>query len=567
MPNSNVIEDYPSAAITFDEQKSNPCGRALVVDDDSLLCEVLRRTLLQHHLAHTVDIARSLADASKLLRQHPYDCVLLDLHLPDGDGASLLEAIESKNEHSPATVILSSQDGDCRAKALLNQGAEDYLVKGSIDARAIVRAVGYAQHRHTVRRRLALQNGALTRQAHQDPLTGILNRRGLSVALRTPAPNGTERYGILVDLDDFKRINEVFGHNVGDEIIRVAGQTLRELTRPGDLVCRLGGDEFGVICASTEPQAAMHLAQRLCDGLRQRMSAVIALSHAGHGASASIGVARLDDDTQDGVQFFERCTAVLRTSKANGKGRVAVSHDFADNLSESFVQNKACFIIYAAPIINLGTNSILGYEYTVQSQTIGERAPPFSSSYEGLHWERCALEDRLRAADQPTQSGHAFLPLSVGALRDPSIRRQLQERASPQHPLGLLLHPTPEAADAQEADFDLDRACFRVGIGGIGRGQTPLEMMFALRPDYLRVTSGQPAWSPAATEGRRRLRTLASVARAVGAQVILPVLPPVWMKEDILALGISWGIGSRVQVGHGGHTAVEPAANKEIPRP
>src|SRR4051794_9355577 len=122
---------------------------------------------------------------------------------------------------------------------------------------------------------LALDNAQirarLEEQARTDSLTGLLNHRSfhehllhaLQAASRTHRPVAV----LMLDIDDFKRINDVHGHGVGDEVLRVLAEALRSCVRPNDVVCRLGGEEFGVIMGSCDDVDARRVAERVVNRL------------------------------------------------------------------------------------------------------------------------------------------------------------------------------------------------------------------------------------------------------------------------------------------------------------
>ena len=127
----------------------------------------------------------------------------------------------------------------------------------------------------------------LTTQVDTDPLTGTLNRTGLDDLL-TRMENRLEAVAVLfVDLDGFKRINDEHGHEAGDEVLRTIAQRLRAIGRADDVVCRLGGDEFLIVCPHADGRAGGGLARRVTEVVR----APIDLGDATVRVGASVGVA------------------------------------------------------------------------------------------------------------------------------------------------------------------------------------------------------------------------------------------------------------------------------------
>jgi diguanylate cyclase (GGDEF)-like protein len=150
----------------------------------------------------------------------------------------------------------------------------------------------------------------------RDELTGLLNRRAMNEALmrlwarqqRSP----TALSALVIDLDDFKRVNDTQGHARGDEVLRQVARLLEGELRAGDLVGRAGGEEFWVFLPDTPPEQAAVLAERL----RQRVA------EATLGTTLSVGLAALGSGDSSAMQVIERADAALYRAKQTGRNRV-----------------------------------------------------------------------------------------------------------------------------------------------------------------------------------------------------------------------------------------------------
>ncbi|MEO3779192.1 EAL domain-containing protein [Micromonospora sp. B11E3] len=164
--------------------------------------------------------------------------------------------------------------------------------------------------------RLAAREAHFRELAHTDPLTGLANRRGLLRALHRAAASGAPRVLLGLDLDGFKNVNDMRGHDVGDNVLAEVGRRLRGNLRPGDLAARLGGDEFAVLMPGREADAG-RVAQRLLGVLGepyQQPDGPVFLS-------ASIGVAAQSDDP-DVELLLRNADLALRYAKQRGKDRI-----------------------------------------------------------------------------------------------------------------------------------------------------------------------------------------------------------------------------------------------------
>ncbi len=159
-----------------------------------------------------------------------------------------------------------------------------------------------------------------------DPLTGVANRRAFEarMALAPAGARASDRAGLLlVDLDDFKTANTLFGHTGGDRVLRAAADALREAARGNDLVARLGGDEFAILATGISREATEQLAQRVVDALATADSE---LALRGFHLSASVGGATHPDPAvaQRG-DLYRQADIALSRAKAEGKARWRVA--------------------------------------------------------------------------------------------------------------------------------------------------------------------------------------------------------------------------------------------------
>jgi diguanylate cyclase (GGDEF)-like protein/PAS domain S-box-containing protein len=184
------------------------------------------------------------------------------------------------------------------------------------DEQSFVRAVASILGTALVRLR---SEERMRHEALHDPLTGLANRTllrdRLDHALARTAREGTPTGVLFIDLDEFKRVNDRFGHAAGDAVLAEIGQRLRAAVRPVDTVARLGGDEFVVVCEAVDADTALALGKRLDAAIRRPLD----VAGAGHGLTASIGIALGSDDADS---LLAAADAAVYRAKAAGRGRV-----------------------------------------------------------------------------------------------------------------------------------------------------------------------------------------------------------------------------------------------------
>ena len=177
------------------------------------------------------------------------------------------------------------------------------------------------------REALREQNRQLQVLATCDPMTNCLNRRAFferGAALVQKERSGTVLGCIMIDIDHFKRFNDEHGHTVGDQVIQAVASVLRQTTRPDDLVCRYGGEEFCILTPCTEAAGATLLASRLRSEIESQAAVISGLPELR--ITASLGVTVHQSDVQRLQDLIQRADDALYASKRAGRNRVTVWH-------------------------------------------------------------------------------------------------------------------------------------------------------------------------------------------------------------------------------------------------
>lgn len=229
-----AIDEAPSILLVED----NP-------GDVRLVEELLRAAWV---VAGSINHVSSVEDAIGHVAKDVPACILLDLSLPDAQGLGTLERVRDAHPSVPI-VVLTGTDDEAQAVQAVQEGAQDYLIKGQVDGHLLGRAIRYA-----IERKFA--EVQLSHQALHDPLTGLANRallmERLAQALARTERRPSSVAVLFLDIDRFKTINDNFGHEVGDSVLACIGDRLRKALRPEDMASRFGGDEFVVLCEDLE---------------------------------------------------------------------------------------------------------------------------------------------------------------------------------------------------------------------------------------------------------------------------------------------------------------------------
>jgi diguanylate cyclase (GGDEF)-like protein/PAS domain S-box-containing protein len=228
---------------------------------------------------------------------------------------------------------------------------------------------------------LAEQAAQLKALAFQDPLTGLSNRQlfndHLEAALRGPC--GTAVDVLLLDLDDFKEVNDILGHHAGDQLLIEVGRRLRECVRPNDVVARLGGDEFVVLLVgSLDPGL---VAERIVASLRVPLWIDGIMLR----PSLSLGLASINEDAVGASELLRRADVAMYAAKAAGKNRYL---RFRPEMMKSLVQRTELeaglrlavdagqITVYYQPIVSARTGVVVKVEALARWERDGEIVPP-----------------------------------------------------------------------------------------------------------------------------------------------------------------------------------------------
>ncbi|MBI2095334.1 MAG: response regulator [Candidatus Omnitrophica bacterium] len=296
----------------------------LFIEDDAAYANILKRRLLEStHPSFSVEHFDRLETGLNHLAGGKTDVVLLDLCLPDSRGIDTLMKVRAQAPEVPV-VVSTAVDDDAMAVEAVRRGAEDYLVKGRGDSRVIWRVLCYAIERH--RQREALQN-----LSWMDELTGLYNRRGF-LALGEQQIKLARRSGagfliFFVDLDNFKQINDTYGHTEGDRLLAEFAKILKGVFRGSDIVARIGGDEFVALAIRAHEAVAGALLDRLTDRLRDARALHNPLSR----LSVSMGAQKFDPghpaSLDELLSRADRQMYVSKQSKKNSHKKILVVED------------------------------------------------------------------------------------------------------------------------------------------------------------------------------------------------------------------------------------------------
>ncbi|MCU1346988.1 MAG: diguanylate cyclase [Acidobacteria bacterium] len=236
--------------------------RALIVDDDEQYRAYLKAMVRRQGFAVTT--AGDGAEAVTLMHDClAFDLIIVDCEMPRMNGLELIATLRRNPVCADTYSMMLTGRTDVETKiTALREGFDDFLVKSSQEIELVAK-LGAARRLITRQRRLDATVRELYGLATRDELTGLFNRRFFFGEAERMLADGVDVSLVFFDLDDFKRINDNFGHLAGDRILRDVGALFLRRTRHEDLIARYGGDEFVMLVTKLRVEEVDAFAARL----------------------------------------------------------------------------------------------------------------------------------------------------------------------------------------------------------------------------------------------------------------------------------------------------------------
>ncbi len=306
-------------------------AKLLLVEDSASQGSQTKTEL--EHLGYEVRWVKSGIEALKWARQEPPDLIVLDVVMDDIDGFAVCRWLKLHNSTRDIPIIMLTvrSEIDDRVHGL-QVGADDYLPK-PFSERELEARIFAALRSKTSHAELAERNRQLESMLHHveslaitDPLTGLYNRRRFGDVLRREVAV-TRRYKnnlalLMIDLDHFKIVNDRFGHDAGDQVLRAIATALGSGLREVDLAARYGGEEFTIIMPHTSKANAEIVAQRVAAN-------IVSLEHEFNGEkvslTASMGIAEVTDLSEPTAENLVKAADIaLYEAKRQGRNRIVL---------------------------------------------------------------------------------------------------------------------------------------------------------------------------------------------------------------------------------------------------
>ena len=297
-------------------------AKIVLVDDRASSVERIVGALQK---THQIEAMLDAQEALFSVAEGGFDLMIVSLGLKDYDGLRLCSQIRSleRTRNMPLLILAEPED---RPRVLrgLDLGVNDYLMR-PVDRNELLARVRMQIRRKRYADSLRDNVQASIELAVVDALTGLNNRRFLERHLATMLAQAHERARpfsmMILDIDHFKLVNDTYGHDAGDEVLKGVGNRIKSMVRGADLICRLGGEEFVVVMPGTGLDIAAKVAERIRSAVHNARFPVNAVGGAIQ-VSVSIGIAERGPDANADF-LYKRADRALYRAKNSGRNQVS----------------------------------------------------------------------------------------------------------------------------------------------------------------------------------------------------------------------------------------------------
>ena len=403
-------------------------------------------------------------------------------------------------------------------------------------------------------------NRRLQDLVNRDQLTGALNRRGLEQALDTEL-NRTRRGGahpiaMMLDCDEFKQINDRFGHTVGDDVLVEICRRIQSALRTSDHVARVGGDEFLLILPETGFWEGLRIAERV------RLQVGVPLPVGGPDpvrVTASVGVCMIPDLASSVEEVVELTQSALRRSKVSGKDRVSaqaggLTSDVDTQELVDVLSVEETYHPLRQPIVRLADDRVIGYELLTRTRIQGLELPgdflrvAMANNILTLADLLClkVCLAAVSAVDEPSVDYHVNLFPST--ILNTSTKRLLTSLGHVQTPERLCVEVTEQqffgdSKSLRQRLADLRETGIKIALDDVGFGRTSLELLILLAPDVVKIDRRFVRGVANDTGQAKAFGRLVEVIQTIGARAIAEGIETPEDRRTVQSLGVEYGQG------------------------
>jgi len=382
-------------------------NKILIVDDDEMMIMMARHILSKKYEVVT---AENGAEAIKIFENEHPDMVLSDLMMPEMDGYELHRILQEKSGETVPIMFMSANEGDESEIKGFEMGAADYIHKPLKPDLLLRRVENIIENLKKIRK--------LEVKSSTDPLTKLLNKSAAQREIGEMVKKSSGAF-LMIDLDSFKLVNDIYGHNMGDKILIKFAELIKSAIRENDLAGRMGGDEFVAFLQNVEDEKILqvktkYLNEKILNTARKLLGEEMKIP-----LGTSIGAVFVPSEGKDFTTLYKKADKALYEVKKHGKHSLAIfgEKNHAENnsigelsqvrmiLCERNIESGAYFVdfesfkhIYRMMIrIDNSKKGLMLVQFTLNND--------FAEEFKEI------LIKSLRKSDCVTQSGNKFLIL------------------------------------------------------------------------------------------------------------------------------------------------------------
>jgi len=352
----------------------------LLVDDQEIDRELIKHTLNSSGKLFEITEVNNAFDGIESLANTAYDIILMDYQMPKMNGIEMLQELKKKTDlKQSAIIVMSHNNNEDVMIECINAGAQDFLLKDEVTSNQLLRCIRQSRKRYELEDELYSSFKQVKALAEHDQLTGLYNRYHFEESLRSLLvnPRGIKGHIVvmLMDLDNFKFINDSFGHAVGDKLLVMLSKRVKEDFRESELFARLGGDEFAFVFTGIKyVKESFQVAKRILDIIDAPFEVDGHLIH----CSGSIGIAINSKQGNEVDELVKFADIAMYRAKKKGKNVACL---FEDNMESDFyrayklenelrqaVVNEE-FVLHYQPIYEANTRNLAGFEALIRWPT------------------------------------------------------------------------------------------------------------------------------------------------------------------------------------------------------
>lgn len=300
-------------------------SRVLVIDDDEVQSKLVLDALAKHY---HVDQVTKVDDTMRVALEGAFDLILISTQLAEVDGLRLAMHLKTKEElrHIPMIILVDEEERDVMLKGL-ELGVNDYIAL-PVDSNELLARVQTQIRRKKFQDALKSNYQQTISMAITDGLTGLYNRHFLTThmgnMLRQAQVSARPMAQLILDVDHFKKVNDTYGHDVGDQVLVKLGKIIIKCIRSADLAARYGGEEFVVLMPETDILDAAEVAERIRQSVERTPFEV---NHAVKeiNITVSIGVSHMRKDGDTSHDLHKRADQALYRAKENGRNQIQLA--------------------------------------------------------------------------------------------------------------------------------------------------------------------------------------------------------------------------------------------------